>query len=170
LADALAALEAERKPRSAKHWVRKLPSELRPIKGRMARRLVERSVLSEERRKVLGLVSKDRYPAIDPEPERVLRERLRAELTGATDVSSRTALLIPLLRAHGLIDDLVTAKDERREARRRAKEITRDPGKIGAAVGSVLSDTQLAVQAAVTAAVFAGGDGGGDGGDGGGSA
>jgi Golgi phosphoprotein 3 GPP34 len=173
LADALAAVEAERRPRKAEHWVRKLPGKLRPIKARVAARLVERGVLSEERRKVLGLVPRDVYPTTDPEPERTLREQLRAELTGAAEVSSRTALLVPLLRAHGLVDTLV-AKGERREARRRAKAIAQDPARVGAAVPSVLNDTQVAVQAAIMASIVAsggdggGGDGGGGGGDGGG--
>ena len=144
--------------------VRKLPGQLKPIKGRVAQRLVEHGVLSEERRKLLGLVPVERYVEIDPEPEHVLRERLRAELTGTASVSPRTALLVPLLRAYDLVGKLVT-KDERKAAKRRAKEITDDPGKVGAAVRSVLSDTQVAVYAAIGAGSAAGGgDGGGGGG------
>ena len=81
----------------------------------MAARLVERGVLSEDRHKVLGLFGVDRWPEADPEPERALRERLRAELTGAAEVSERTALLAPLLRASDLVGKVV-AKDERKAA------------------------------------------------------
>jgi hypothetical protein len=169
LADALAAIQAEAKPRDAKHWVRKLPNELRPIKGRVATRLVERGVLSEQRRKVLGLVSVERYSEADPEPERALRERLRAELTGTGDVSPRTALLVPLLRAYNLVAKLV-AKDERKAANRRAKDIAEDPGKVGGAVSSVLSDALVAIYVSVgtALAISVSSDGGGGGGDGGG--
>ncbi|MDQ3675938.1 MAG: GPP34 family phosphoprotein [Actinomycetota bacterium] len=169
LGKALAVIESDSKPRDAKHWVRKLPSELRPIKRHVAELLVERGVLSAERRKMLGFIPHDRYPEADPEPERALRERLRAELTGRADVSPRTALLVPLLRAYDLVQKLVD-KDDRKQAKRRATQIADDPGKVGAAVRSALTDTQIAVYVAVGSAVAVnatdGGAGGGDGGGG----
>lgn len=165
LADALAVIQADAKPRAAKHWVRKLPGALKPIKGRVADRLVERGVLSEERRKVLGLVPRVRYLQVDPEPERMLRERLRSELTGAAEVSAHTALLVPLLRTYDLVGKIV-AKDERKEANRRARDITEGPAKVGSAVRSVLNETQVAVYAAVNASVAGADGGGGAGGDG----
>ncbi len=152
LADALAVIEADAKPRDAGHWVRKLPGELKPIKGRVAGRLVELGVLSERRHKVLGLIGVDRWPEADPEPERTLRERLRAELTGAGEVSVRTALLAPLLRACNLLRTVV-AKDERKGADRRAKEIADDPARVGKAVQSTFDATSAAVTAALAASV-----------------
>jgi len=163
LAVALAIIAAEGTPRDAGHWVRKLPGELKPIKGSVAARLVDLGILSPQRRKVLGLVPVDRYPELDPEPERLLRRRLRAELTGTTDLSSRTAMLIPLLRAYNLVDKLVD-RPQRKEASRLTKAVAEDPGKVTDAVGSALNDTQIAVSAAITAAVAASvASGGGDG-------
>jgi hypothetical protein len=140
------------------------PNELRPIKGRVATRLVEHGVLSEQRRKVLGLVPVERYAQADPEPERALRERLRDELTGTHDLSPRTALLVPLLRPLNLVAKLVE-KDERKAADRRAKDIAEDPGRVGGAVGSALSGAMLAIYVSVgtALAISAGSDGGGGG-------
>lgn len=166
LGDALVILEADDKPRGASHWVRKLPNEMRPIKGSVARGLVERGVLSEHRHKVLGLVPTQRYPQDDPEPERALREHLRAVLTADGDVPPRTAMLVPLLRALNLVPKLV-ANDERKAAGRRAKAISEDPGAVGSAVRAALADTQIAVYAAVaTAVAISAGSGSGDGGGG----
>jgi golgi phosphoprotein 3 len=154
LADALALIQESDKPRNAGHWVGKLPGKLKPIKGRVAARLVERGVLTEERHKMLGLFGVDRWPEADPEPERTLRERLRAELAGSGEISERTELLAPLLRAMDLVGKVV-AKDERKVAKRRAKEIADDPTHIGSAVQSTVNATQAAVMTAVIASTTA---------------
>jgi hypothetical protein len=150
LDDALTAIRDAGEPRDAKHWVRKLPRELKPLQKRTAQRLFERGVLAAERHKVLGLFATDRYPEADPEPERALRERLRAELTGARDVSPRTALLVPLLRAYRLVGKLVD-KTDRKATEARAKEIAESPGNVGGAVKAVLDEMQAAVMVAVMA-------------------
>jgi hypothetical protein len=154
LVEALAVIEASDKPRDAGHWVRKLPGELKPIKARVAARLVERGVLSEHRHKILGLIGVDRWPEADPAPELTLRERLRAELTGATEISERTALLAPLLRALDLLKSVV-AKDERKAAGKRAKELADDPAHVGSAVQATVDATRAVVMAAVIASTAA---------------
>lgn len=145
----------------------KLPGQVKPINTRVAERLVELGILADARRRRLGLlVNLERFPEVDPEPERALRRRLAAELTGTAEVSARTALLAPILVAYNLTARIV-AKDDRKQAKQRAKAITEDPGKLGAAVRSALgTDSQWAAYAAIGAAVSS--DGGGGGGCGGG--
>jgi hypothetical protein len=154
LDDALTVIRDAGEPGDAKQWVRKLPRELKPLQKRTATRLFERGVLAEERHKVLGLFATDRYPEADPEPERALRERLRAELTGARDLTPRTALLVPLLRAYRLVGKLVD-KPDRKAVEARAKEIAEAPGNVGGAVRAVLEETQAAVMVAVMASTTA---------------
>jgi hypothetical protein len=72
LVEALEAVRASDKPRDAKHWVSKLPGELKPLRRRLAERLVERGILGEDRKELLGLTVSRRYPERDPEPERAL--------------------------------------------------------------------------------------------------
>src|SRR5688572_3070560 len=72
--DALAAeahrvIKGSRRTRTAKQWVGRLPSELKPLRDRVARGLVARHVLQEEPRKVLGLFPTTRFPEADPAPE-----------------------------------------------------------------------------------------------------
>jgi hypothetical protein len=148
LRDAHAAITADDKPRRARHWVDKLPRELKPLKQRVARGLVERGVLGEERSKILGLFESTRFPEADPAVERDLRERLGAVLVTGREPTEEEALLIGLLHPLGLIEKVV-ARADRQAARARAKAI----GATGIA-GTAVRDSVRAVQAAVVTAAI----------------
>jgi hypothetical protein len=147
LRQAHAAIRDSSKRRDAKGWVDRLPRELKPLRTRLAERLVERGILAAESSKALGLVPRTRYPTVDEAPERELRERLRAVLVDGRDPSAEEALLLGLLEPLGLVDPLVE-RGERRAARRRAKAVA-EQGLAGTAV----RDSVRAVQAAVVTAV-----------------
>jgi golgi phosphoprotein 3 len=168
-AAALDVIRGDDRPRDAKAWVGRLPKALKPLRERIADRLVERGVLEEERRRRLGLFEFTRYPARDPAPERRLRAALTEVLVTGREPSAHETMLVSLLHANDLVARVVQ-KDDRRAARRRAKEIAKGEA-IGAAVGSALSDVQAATMAAITAATVASSasSGGGDGGGGGSS-
>ncbi|HEY8583389.1 MAG TPA: GPP34 family phosphoprotein [Capillimicrobium sp.] len=150
LADALAAVRESGKPRAAKHWVQRLPKALKPMRARIAERLVEAGVLREERSKVLGLFSRTRYPEADPAPERELRARLEQTLVTGADPDPRTALLVSLLVPLDLVGKVVP-KEAHRHARRRAKEVA-DQGVVGTGLERVVQDMQAAVMVSVIAA------------------
>lgn len=147
--DAYTTIRESSKRRNAKGWVQRLPSELKPLRQRLAHALVQRGILSEEHSKRLGILPATRFPTIDPAPERELRERLQAVLVTSRDPTEEEALLLGLLEPLGLIDSLVT-KDQRRAARKRAKAVA-EQGLAGTAV----RDSIRAVQAGVIAAVVA---------------
>lgn len=54
LVEALEAVRSADKPRDAKHWVSKLSGELKPLRRRLAERLVELGILGEDRKELLG--------------------------------------------------------------------------------------------------------------------
>lgn len=141
-----AAIGGSERRRDAKGWVSRLPRELKPLRERIARGLVERGILAEQHRKVLGLVPVTRWPAVDPGPEQELRARLRALVLGA-EPTAQEALLLGLLEPLGLVDGLVE-RGERRDARRRAKAVAEH-----GIAGTAVRDSVRAVQGAVTAAV-----------------
>lgn len=159
LAEALEAVRSSDKPRDAKHWVAKLPGALKPLRRRVAERLVERGILGEDRRELLGLTLSRRYPERDPEPERMLRARLLAALTGEAEPGPRDAELIGLLRPLDLVAKNVPG-EHRKEAKRRAKEIA-ETGPVSSAVSRELADVQAAIIAGTAAAVFVSSDVGG---------
>ena len=147
LAAAHAAIGADEKRRDAKGWVDRLPSELKPLKERIAGGLVERGVLSEQRRKVLGLFKTTRFPEADAEPERELRERRSAVLLSERQPTPEDAMLIGLLRPYDLPEQLVP-KDRRKDAKRRAEEVA-EGGTAAKAVAGALQEIQGAILASV---------------------
>lgn len=151
-AEALSAIRAKGEPEKPKHWVDRLPKELKPIKGRVADRLVERGVLSEERHKRLGLIPSTRYPEADPAPERAVRERLGAVLLQGTEPDAHTARLVVLLHALDLVKAVVP-KEDRKAAKARAKAIAESDA-VGRAVKRAVD--QVAAAAAVAAMSGAG--------------
>ena len=148
--DAYATIRESSKRRNAEGWVQRLPRELKPLRQRLARGLVQRGILSEEHSKRLGVLPTTRFPTIDSAPERELRERLRNVLVTGRDPTENEALLLGLLEPLGLIDSLVT-KDQRRAARKRAKAVA-EQGLAGTAVRDAIRAVQAAVIAGVVVA------------------
>jgi Golgi phosphoprotein 3 GPP34 len=153
LAAAHATIEASDKRRDAEGWVGRLPKDLKPLRERTAERLVEHGVLTEERRKLLGLFPSTRFPAADPEPERALRERLRAVLLGERQPTPEDAMLIALLIPYDLPKQLVP-RDRRGDAKRRAEDVA-EGGAAAKAVDDTIKGIQAAVIASTTAAITA---------------
>lgn len=153
LADAGEAVRGSGKPRDAKHWVQRLPKALKPLRSRLAERLVEAGVLRKERSKLLGLFPRTRYPEADPATEEALRSRLTAALVDGAEPEPRTALLVSLLVPLDLVKAVVP-KEHRREAKRRAKEIA-DRGIVGTGLDKVVQELQAAVMVSVIAATTA---------------
>ena len=136
LEDAMTAIRASE--RSTERWATCwLNSELKPIKKTVARSLVKRGVLTEERGRMLGLIPRTRFPTIDPAPRSELLERLHAVLlstprpdptgpgmiqTRPRDPSEDEARLIALLELLCIIEPLVPW-DRRKQARRRAEHL-----------------------------------------------
>ncbi|RJK98172.1 GOLPH3/VPS74 family protein [Vallicoccus soli] len=149
LRDAYQALRTSDRRHDAKGWVDRLQRDLKPLPERLARGLVERGVLTEQRTKVLGLFPTTRFPQADPEPERELRARLHEVLVTGRAPSEEEALLIGLLEPLDLVGGVVP-KEHRRAARTRAQEIG-EQGVAGTAVRQAVQEVQAAV---ITAAVI----------------
>ena len=153
LRDAYTTIRGSSRPRKAKRWVGRLPRELKPLRRRLSRGLVQRGILSEQRSKWFGVLPRTRFPTVDPAPERELRERLRGVLLAGRDPSEEEALLLGLLEPLGLIDSLV-AKGQRRAARKRAKTVA-EQGVAGNAVRDAIHAVQA--EAAVVIGIAAAG-------------
>jgi hypothetical protein len=153
LRDAYRTIRGSSRPRRAKRWVQRLPRQLKPLRRRLSRGLVQHGILAEQRTKLLGLVPRTRFPTVDPAPERELRERLRDVLLAGRDPSEEEALLLGLLEPLGLIDSLV-ARGQRRAARKRAKAVA-EQGVAGNAVRDAIHAVQA--EAAVVIGIAAAG-------------
>jgi len=148
LLDAVVArINSSEKERDAKHWVKTLGDES-DCQQRLARRLVARGILREEEQTLFWAFHDQRYPTVMTEPESTLRERLQGVVLRGDEPEPRTLLLLSLVSACGLIDEIF-APAERRDAKRRIKVLVEDE-QFGKSVGAA-----LAVVAAATAAVAA---------------
>ncbi|MEX0659863.1 MAG: GPP34 family phosphoprotein [Egibacteraceae bacterium] len=128
------------------------PSRYKAIRDR----LVEQGVLRADRRRVLGLVPSTRFPPADPATTEVVRERVRALLTGRAepaDAEPRAMMLASLAVPTGAID-LLVARGERTRARRRAEAFSNPHAALG--IGQAVQEAQITAMAAVAAAVTAG--------------
>ena len=151
LDDALARLRASRRPHSVDRWIRVLARRPSSLQSCLAGRLVQAGVLREEVRRVLGVLPVRRHAVADQAAVAGLRARLRAALLGDGVLEPRTASLVVLVGACGLVDVLV-ARPERRGARGRAAQLAEhDPA--AAAVTAAIRRAQAGVAAGVTAAV-----------------
>jgi plasmid stability protein len=140
--------------RSPRWWVDHLPGRLQPLLPRLADRLVQAGVLTEQHHKLLGLfAAAPRFPEHDHVPEAEVRERLRAVLLGERSPEPDDAVLASLAGAVGLIETVV-GKEDRQQAQRRAVELGQG-SELGEAVRQAIKATHDAIIAATAAATSA---------------
>jgi plasmid stability protein len=154
LSEVATTIAEEPRPRSTRWWVDHLRGRLKPFFPRLANRLVQAGVLTEQQHKVLGLfASTPRFPERDQAPEKEVRERLRAVLVGERTPEPDDAALAGLAGAAGLVATVV-GKEHRKQAQRRAGELGED-NELGEAVRQAIKAAQDAIIAASVTATTA---------------
>ncbi len=153
LGDAAKAVADELKPQGPRWWVDHLPGRMKPFLRRLAGRLIENGVLTQDQHKVLGMFATTRLPERDHAPEAEVRERLRAVLVGDIQPDTQDAILAGLLAALNLVGAVVDS-DQRKQAHRRAQELGHG-NEMGDAVGQAIKAAQDAVMAATIASTVA---------------
>jgi Golgi phosphoprotein 3 GPP34 len=135
---------------------RKLALE-RPV----ASALADAGVIRIEEKRAMGLVP-ERYPVLDPEPERRLREQLRLVLHGGTP-RTEDATLLAILQGLGVAGKVLDAEKGtlgRRDLKRRIEEVSTEV-KAGEAVAKAVAALNAAIMtAAIVPAIAAGGSAG----------
>jgi hypothetical protein len=123
----------------------------------LAEALAAAGVVRIEEKRALGLVPA-KYPVVDPEPERRVRERLRVVLMGGTPGPQDGTLLAILqgLDVAAKVLDEEKGAMRKRELKARIQEVA-DDAVAGDAVSKAVAAMNAAVTAAVMAAVVAGG-------------
>jgi len=148
LAECLAAIQADKKTRPARHWVTKF-SGTKDLKNKAARQLVAKGVLKESSDKELGLFPRTIYPESDPGPEKGLRDRLYwAIFTSAHEVDPRTVVVIAMLKGTGMLPR-VFDKKKLKSRQKRLEKLTS-----GQVVGTAAKEAMEAAQAAVMVATM----------------
>jgi hypothetical protein len=148
LAECLQQVLDEQRPRPAGHWVTRFAGT-KDLKDRAARQLVAKGVLKEDADKVLGIFPRTLYPERDPGPEKELRDRLYwAIFTPTNEVEARTTVVVSLLKATGMLEQVFDKKKLKGRKARVEKLVS------GQAVGEATREATDAAMAAVMVATM----------------
>jgi Golgi phosphoprotein 3 (GPP34) len=120
IADAALARIVADSPHTVASWVQRLRHGLR--EGVLAD-LCTRGVVRELDETALGFITLHRYPVLDPEPEREVRARLAAALSGERPPDERTAALAALIVAVRMEPTLRLPGEEQAAAHQRLEEM-----------------------------------------------
>lgn len=147
LDEAVSKITASPKPYGLQHWVMQL-AHLKNLSERIAVQLSELGVLKQAEDKVLWLFTRKIWPELDGSYENALRARMAEAMFAGIDPDERTAVLITLANATGVLQANFPTVELRQHAAR-TKEICE--GKHLAAGATVAAIA--AVQAASAAMV-----------------
>jgi len=129
---------------TAATWVGRFAG-LRRLRDRLAEGLCRRGILRAEEKEVLVFFKRKIYPAVNPEPEREVVQRLEKAIFTEGDVDARTIVLLSLANAARLLP-MVFEKRALKARRDRIKALVEQES-LGIAVKS-------AIEAAQSAGVF----------------
>ena len=124
------------------------------LRERLLARLMTDGVLEEQRSDIFRIRT---WPTADHGPEDEVRSRLQAALVGGQAPAERTAALIALLSASGLLTKVVVTSDKK-ALKERAKQLSEGDWAARAVKDAI--DEVAAVTAAVAVAAATGGSGG----------
>jgi len=148
LVECLELVQAAKKPKKASHWVLKFAGR-KDLTKRVARQLVAKGILKEDRDKVLGLFKRTIFPERDGGAERDLVARLRhAVFTSSNQVDERTVVIAVLANATSLLPRLF-AKKKLKERKQRLENLAS-----GRVAGAATKEAVEAMRAAAMVAVI----------------
>lgn len=131
------------------------------VEQQTAEALSAAGVIGIEEKRALGLVP-TKYPVLDPEPERRVREQLRLVLAGGTP-RPEDATLLAILQGLGVAPKVLDEERgtlRRRDLKRRIEEVSSEI-KAGEAVAKAVAAMNTAIMtAAILPAIAAGGSSG----------
>ncbi|WP_045214606.1 GOLPH3/VPS74 family protein [Desulfonatronovibrio magnus] len=107
----LARLQESDKPQSTEYWLDELAWNMENIKEKTLEELVQNNILKLENRKILWVFETRRYPLIDDEEVKEVRSRLREIIANKEVPSPRDAVLISLVHACNLFQEIFTPEE-----------------------------------------------------------
>lgn len=144
------------KKKDTKFWLLKITDKIKNIKEKTLQHLVRSNVLKEEKYKVLSLITKTKYPTINPEPEKELRATIKKFILKHENPDEKNIALLSLVQVTRLLEDLFEQKEELREAKERITELV-ERTHIGDAIRE---ETSRLIKGVVTGIADASGTGG----------
>ena len=153
LGDALELVANAKRRKRAADWVSCF-AHMKRLRERIAVRLCQRGILRDSEDRILLVFKRRIFPTVDPGPERRILERLRrAIFSGGTGLQPRTALLLALAHATGMLS-IHFDKKLLKDRKQRIEQITSGE-LVGEATRRAVQAAQAAAMAAITAATVA---------------
>jgi len=118
------AVREKEKPKAIRFWVEKY-GRTSKLRNRYLDLLIQKNILTRERKKILFVIPSSRYPTTDPRPETEERARLRRTVLEDKPADSRTVMLLSLIQACELVGE-VFPRTEKKEARKKIKEMVKN--------------------------------------------
>lgn len=118
-------LDSSKRHRPPEYWISKLRSTLKGLRKSLLEEMADKALLREEEQQGFLFFTSTRYPVRDERARKDILDRVHRVLLRGESPDRKTAELIGLLYASGILPYLVD-KGERKEAKKRAKEITKD--------------------------------------------
>lgn len=141
-------MTSAKRPKTIEDWVSRIAST-RDLKHRVAIQLCQRGILKMDDEKILLLFTRRIYPEINPEPERLIIDRLKnAIFTETDDIDARTIVLMSLAKSAEILP-AIFGKKEVKQRKQRIERIVN-----GDIAGKATKEAIEAMQAAVMVAVI----------------
>lgn len=156
LDEALAKMVKKKRPSSLKNWVFSL-ARIGKLKHKIAAQLVADGIVKSDEKKMLWVFSRTVYPEVNPEPEREVREQMRAlVLTESSSqpsnrpsaVNPKAAIMLALAKSTHLLKE-VFSKVELKAYKKRINNVAK-----GEELGAMTEELMASVEAAVTVTVI----------------
>lgn len=143
----LESMAGAKKPRTPSDWVGRIAGT-KDLKHRVATGLCRRGILRAKEEEVLWIFTRKVYPELDPGPEREIVQRLESALFEEGEVDPRTAVLVAVAQAGGILTALYGRK-RMKDRKDRLRQITE-----GEVSGKATREAVEAMQAAVLVATI----------------
>jgi hypothetical protein len=150
LNEGLERIQASTRHHKARYWVSTFSDYIKKLEKRLAYQLVDQGVLLKEKKRFLGVVPYEAYPAQDASARFWIKQHLRSVVLGGEAPDAHTAALLSLVRACDLLGRAFT-RDELKTARRQIETLTGGEV-VGEAVQVVIQTIEAATMAAIMAA------------------
>ena len=111
LDETLERLQKADSQKNTEYWLNELSWNTRDLQERTLKQLVDKGVLKVEDRKVLWVFASRRYPLINDREVREVRDRLRELILKRDLPDPRDAVLISLVLACSLFDEIFTREE-----------------------------------------------------------
>jgi Golgi phosphoprotein 3 len=139
-------MSSSKRRKTVQDWVSRI-ANTRDLKHRVAIQLCQRGILKMDEGKILILFTRRIYPEINPEPERLIIDRLyNAIFTDTNDIDARTIVLLSLAKSANILP-FIFGKKEIKQRKKRIEQIVN-----GDIAGKATKEAIDAMQAAVMVA------------------